>query len=324
MKLRTTILLLFFITASLLKAQDTTHAVQPVADTAKSAKVQPTADTTKLQKKEKHKHKHSADSTKAQTTPTGPTQWTNKPAKDTLKDTAKKLRVIKYYQTTGYAAYNIGYGFPEGDFGSVACVSKGSYRAISVGLPVPKKRLGIAAQVLVGTNPVNTAELINHDYGLMADENLKFSMGNTPDNYTYKAMMTGLYWTFPFSKFKLENKLSIDARVMLGCMFATVPETDVNVNNTIWGVATSGTITNNEASGSSLSFDMGFGIRYLVMPHITVTYNIDYYYANPKFQAVSSSVNDNSGYLSQNSPVVQNSNQHFALLNMGIGLGWAF
>ena len=256
--------------------------------------------------------------------PSGPAQWVNKPATDTIKDTAKKQPVIKYYPTTGYVAINNGYGFPENQFAAEACANTGSYSSVSIGLPVPKKRLGIAAELISGSNSVNTKALLKHYYNQMADQNLHYNMMNNPARYTYKAMEAGLFWTFPFSKFNLQNKLSVDARVMLGCMFATVPETEVSVHDSMWGIPNVASINSYAASGASLTFNIGFSVRYLVTPHVAVMLTADYFTSNPKFQLLSNTISESGGWLVQNEATLQDSNQQFKLFNLGIGIGWAF
>ena len=133
-----------------------------------------------------------------------------------------------------------------------------------------------------GINGINGSQYLHNvsEYVYNYDQGLVYTYIPSKQKYSYYAMMLGLCRSFPF------GKITLDARMLIGVLHGTVPQTSYKVEDTTtWSTLS---VTSYKASANSFAFTFGLDVRYLVLPNLSVLLNFDYLTARPTFQIVSS------------------------------------
>lgn len=234
--------------------------------------------------------------------------------KDTTK--TKPIQSIKY-QRDGFIAVGRGLGIPNNSFVSNGNAANGKVYSVSAAFPGIISHCGIAFKFDYGENRVNETQLqASLNSANQANfPNINTTLAGAVGQYSYTTLLTGLCLTYP------AKHLTIDARILGGVMFATIP----NVSVGYYDVATGNTGTYYQAtsSGNAFCFDMGIGIRYAILPKLCVMLTADYLTASPSFNYVTTGAG-----LSSDGSIIQETGretivgQSFDLSNFTLSVGY--
>jgi hypothetical protein len=234
--------------------------------------------------------------------------------KQASRDSIKLVRAA-LRPNTGYVALSGGEGYPAGNFATYAFPTNGGVLALSAAFPGVISHFGVIFKFDIGFHGVNSQRYIDTIANQVKDPNVGYTV-NSSGNYTYVTFMMGAFYTYPLSK-----KFSVDARLLMGAMSATIPNINVNAYDYISGANLS--VMNYSTSGFAVAYDEGLSLRYLVTPRLSAMLNIDNVSSSPFFVLTNSSIAvDENGAAYQTAGQINTINQPFHVVSLTVGVGY--
>jgi len=215
-----------------------------------------------------------------------------------------------FSQDKGYLVVAFGTSTPLGDFAgkninnnSSGFANQGVAFDLSFGRKL-SKYFGIAALVREQINSVDAQAIADG----FSKQQPTYSNSVNITGWTLGGYMLGGYGSFP-----INDKMSIDTKIICGFLAAQSPSITVNLNdgvNSLW-------VKQHSASSTAFAYLFGVGYRFNPAKHFCLSANFDYLGANPQFSGVVTT--DNSGGRS-----VDTWSQKFGTINYTIGIGYRF
>jgi len=216
-----------------------------------------------------------------------------------------------FSQDKGYFAVAMGAGIPTGDFASTdpdnssaGLAKTGFLFDLSFAYKFGDT-YGIAG-LIRGQALITDAQAIADQLSVM------FPFG-TNGRVESGAWSAGSYLAGGYASWPLSSKTSADARLMVGLMSATSPEFNIDIlsdGEMFW-------IKEQSATGSSVAFLAGAGLKYDAGEKLCILLNLDYLYAKPKFKDVETTSSlGMRNYATFSQPM--------GTINMGLGIGYRF
>ena len=203
-----------------------------------------------------------------------------------------------FSQDKGYIALSLGPSFPLGEFASKDMDNE------SAGFAKPGgKNVGVSALLRGQANKTDAQAMANEIAG-----KIPFDMNVRVESETWSvgALMVGGYGSFPVDK-----KISIESRLMIGFLSATLPKVTFDLSTTeeaAW-------VKRSSSKGTSFAYLIGAGIKYDAGKRVCVLANLDYLGANPEYVDVEST--SSFGDYSKD-----NFSQTLGSFNIGFGVGY--
>ena len=235
--------------------------------------------------------------------------------KETIrKDTTRIVKVPKY-QRDGYIAIMYGIGIPNNSFASGGNAANGKVFSISAAFPGIISHGGIALKFDHGINGFNETGLVQSLNNQIGFSNINCSLTGSVGQYSYSTLLSGLYLTYP------SKHITIDARILVGVMFAIEPAFSANYTDQASG--NTGTFTQAEALGNAFAFDMGIEVRYPVLHKFCIFLSADYLTSSPSFNNITTGAALNStGNIVHEIGRETTAGQSFDLSNFSLGIGY--
>lgn len=220
------------------------------------------------------------------------------------------------YAPTGYVGLSLGESYPKGNFLSNGYPSKGGMFSFSAAFPGIISRFGLQFKVDYGWNGVDKVKYLDSLKSIVGNPNLGYSMPTNSFNYTYKTIVMGLYFSLP-----INNKFSIDARLLCGAMMATIP--GLTINTLDYSNGNKITINTYETSGRAFALNEGISVKYIPIPQLSVMLSADNVSANPSFTLVGTGIaKDLNGYATKLAAQSETGNLVFHVLAISVGVGY--
>jgi hypothetical protein len=210
----------------------------------------------------------------------------------------------------GYIGFAFGPSFPIGEFGSsdindslAGLAGTGAVFELNFGYRLGKN-FGIAATLRGQSNTVDKTAITNAFTILFFGG---ISANIEADNWSSGAYLAGLYTTVPTSS---TNKISFDARLLIGIANVTSPKIKITITDMI----SSAWSEQSSSSASAFGILIGAGLRFNVSEKIAILTNADFFTTNPEFKNVK--ITTSAGDITYN-----NLSQTITTFNLSAGIG---
>jgi len=207
----------------------------------------------------------------------------------TLKKDSVKTDTSKYkirYRPTGYLALSYGETYPKGNFKLSSYPTQGGDFAFTAAFPGITSHIGFITEFEYGYNRFDQLRYTDSVNNRTNNIYLHYSMNSSVKTfYNHEALLFGIYYTYPYKRF------SIDARILGGVMFGSIPAETVYINDVSDG--NNLTLSTYQTSGRAFAWDEGISIRYLVYKGLSASLGIDNLSAPTSFTYVSNGIGSN-------------------------------
>jgi len=233
--------------------------------------------------------------------------------KDTIKaDTSKKHKIR--YRPTGYLMASYGETYPKGDFKLSSNPTQGGDFVITAAFPGITSHLGMIVEFEYGYNRFDKLRYFDTVINRAADPFFHATESPSKSFYNHESFLLGFYYTYPIKRF------SIDARILGGVMFATIPGETINISDISDG--NNFTVDTYTTSGRAFALDEGISVRYLATTALSVSLGIDNLSAPTVYIFSGNGIGNNAGGYAYQTPVQINTvilPVHLFVVNLGVG-----
>lgn len=196
-----------------------------------------------------------------------------------------------WFQPVFSIALTGGGSFPAGNF------STARYSDPAAGFAGPGYNLGVSGTWLLTAHFGVGALASMHQFGFRGAQQMVegYKESFAVDSATFYSkgtnhsinILIGPYYNYPLSK-----RLSIDARLLCGIVYATLAGNEVFIEG-----QQEGTFAQKQSSVVAFGAQAGLGLGYRLAPHFRLSLNADYYYSRPDFTISNSNRNNTAGRL---------------------------